>query len=296
MKKAQQIRDSLGSHMAASIGGLPSASSESAALGDSRFDGRVRDTSGCKIAVDRIERDPGQPRKDFDEEEMARLTDSIREFGQLQPCVVRWDANASVYRMIAGERRLRAVVRAGLRELRCVVWDEVGTMDTASVRELQTIENAIRVDVKPVEQAAAFRELMGLRGWTGKQLAERLHVHPATISKALALLGLDALTQARIDAGTLPASVGYELVQVADPVKRAGLAAAAMAGSVTRKEIRRSRKPKRARAKSKVLTWTTPGGWGVAATPPRGVTGDERDAAEELAALAEQLRGGRAAA
>src|SRR4051812_26063538 len=103
------------------------------------------------LRPDQIEPDPGQPRQDFDEEGLARLADSLRRYGMLHPIIVRQEQNR--YILVTGERRWRAAKMAGNLCVRAVLWKG------GDARSIQLIENLLREDLKPVEQARAFRAI-----------------------------------------------------------------------------------------------------------------------------------------
>jgi len=170
----------------------------------SKIVGRSRMPNAARLRLEVIDVDP-QHREEFDEESIARLSESIKEHGQLQPIRVRYEEGRGSYILIAGERRLRAMKLAGLEEADCVIAD--GTLTDKEILTQQIIENVQREDLKPVERANAFRDLMKQQGWDQKQLAEELRVSPGTVSNALKLLKLDEDTQAKVDAGEVKATV-----------------------------------------------------------------------------------------
>src|SRR5262249_33555180 len=141
------------------------------------FDGRRQLREACAIRIDRIVADPDQPRKEFDPEALARLAEALRSRGRLQPIRVRWDQGRGVYVVVVGERRWRAARLAGLESLVCVVAD--GDPSDAEILEDQLVENALRQDLKPVEQARAYRRLMERLGLTPQQLAGQPPHRPA---------------------------------------------------------------------------------------------------------------------
>lgn len=300
--KRERLLADLGENMAASIAGCPGQPppAADAAADGRRFAGRSRDAGTCRIEVGRIAPDPGQPRKTFDEGELTDLAASLRTFGQLQPCVVRWDGAAGTYILLAGERRWRAAKLAGLPALRCVVWEEAGgATDPAAVAEVQLVENAVRADVPPLEQAAAYRDLMGRRGWTAERLAARLSVNPGTVAKALALLRLDPETRDLVAAGAVSASAGYELAKVADEGERRRIAAAAAAGGLGRDAVAelaavaRGNRPAAGKGgRPAAARYTTPAGWAVTVAAPPGTA--PAAVAAELRALAAAVAGRKA--
>ena len=163
----------------------------------------------CSIQVDRVAPDPNQPRKEFEPESLRQLADSLKERGQLQPIRVRWDAAMERWVIIAGERRWRAAVHAGLPTITAVEATKPLTDD--EILEEQLIENCVREDLKPIEQARAYKALIDPRGISQRQLAEKLRIAQATVAKTLALLdapggdpGLRGRQRDRADRG-LPA-------------------------------------------------------------------------------------------
>ena len=142
---------------------------------------------------------PDQPRTEFDPEALERLAASLKARGQLQPIRVRWDDQADRYVVVVGERRWRAAALAGLESIACVVAS--GDATPEDLLEDQLVENALREDLRPIEQARAYRTLLAARGLTHRQLAERLQIGHASIARALALLDLPEPIQAEVEAG-----------------------------------------------------------------------------------------------
>jgi ParB family transcriptional regulator, chromosome partitioning protein len=218
-------------------------------------EGRKRLDNAAVIRVDRIIRDLNQPRTEFDPDALDRLAQSLRERGQLQPIRVRWDDAASRYVVVVGERRWRAAQLAGLETLACVV--VTGEPSPDDLLEDQLIENCLREDLKPIEQARAFKSLLATRNLSQRQLAERLQIGQATIAKALALLGLPETIQASVDAGEIGPDAAYQLTRIADPDEQAKLAREAAEGRLKRDELKeRSSTPRKSRggAKAKKIT------------------------------------------
>lgn len=145
---------------------------------------------------------PRQPRRHFDEAAVAELAASIVEIGVLQPLLVREVPGAPGLELIAGERRLRAARRAGLERIPVLVveTDETGSLERALV------ENIHRTDLNPLEEAAAYKQLLDEGGLTQEQLGERVGRNRVTITNALRLLELPPgikrlIVEARISAG-----------------------------------------------------------------------------------------------
>lgn len=144
---------------------------------------------------------PRQPRDVFDPEALAELVGSIREIGVLQPIVVRPHPTGDGYELIMGERRLRASKEAGLEVIPAIVRD---TDDTDLLRDA-LVENLHRSQLNPLEEAAAYQQLLDDFGITHEQLAERISRSRPQISNTLRLLRLPAPVQKRVAAGVLSA-------------------------------------------------------------------------------------------
>lgn len=175
-----------------------------------------------RIQVDQVIPDPTQPRKEFSEESIERLANSMRARGQLAPIRVRWSNNSGKWIVVCGERRWRAARAAGLETVDCCFDD--GEPSEAEVLELQMIENLLRDDLSPMDQARGFSALMELNGWNGKQVAESLHIPASTVSRALALLDLPQDIQQQVDAGEIAARSAYEISKIDDAETRRKLA------------------------------------------------------------------------
>jgi len=206
-----------------------------------RVQGLARDKRLNKVPTDRIVADPDQPRKEFEPGAIERLAESFKARGQLQPCTVYWDEGKGVYVLLIGERRWRAAVQAGMTDLLCIVLER--RPDPRERITLQLIENLLREDLAPVEQARAYQEMMRLNEWGTNQLARELHIPSSAVSQALSLLELPPPIQEKIDAGELAASVGYELSKIDDPAQQSELAVRVATEGLTREvtvaEVRR---------------------------------------------------------
>ncbi|MDR3638663.1 MAG: ParB/RepB/Spo0J family partition protein [Isosphaeraceae bacterium] len=239
MGKADNLLRAMGGTIteSASHRAAPAAMPATAAaptLAPDRLAGVTRSKTALEIPIAKIEPDPDQPREEFDEDALRRLADSIGTRGVLQPIRVRWEEGRGRYVIIVGERRWRASQMAGLAALPCVVDDRPAT--AGELLAVQMIENCLREDLKPVEQAKAFRALMDLNGWSGNQLAKELGVSQSGVVQTLALLELPAPVQSAVDNGELPASTAYEISKVEDPEAQAELAAWVSAKGLTRSE------------------------------------------------------------
>lgn len=163
------------------------------------------------LPVDGIAPNPQQPRTRFDDESLALLSESIAEVGVLQPIVVR--ETESGYVLVAGERRLRAAKRAGLNEIPAVVRsvdDEAGSLVDALIENLQ------REDLTPLEEAAAYQQMLDEFGMTHAAIAERVGRSRSAISNALRLLALPAGIQVLVESGALSAGHARALLGTDD--------------------------------------------------------------------------------
>lgn len=152
------------------------------------------------LPVYKIEPNPNQPRRDFDEEELQALADSIEHHGIVQPLTVR-QLPSGYYQIIAGERRWRAARLANLTEVPAVIMEA----DDKKVMELALIENLQRQDLNPVEEAYGFRDLMEEFGMTQEETAERVGKSRPAVANALRLLNLPIKVLDMVRSGTLSA-------------------------------------------------------------------------------------------
>lgn len=150
-----------------------------------------------EIPLERIGVNPNQPRKAFDQEALAELSASIKASGIIQPVVVRRRGDG--YELIAGERRWRAARMAGLDRVPAVVRDAT---DAQSL-ELALVENLLREDLNPMEEAEAYQSLLAQFGWTQEELGERVGRKQSTIANALRILRLPEAIQEDLRAGRL---------------------------------------------------------------------------------------------
>jgi ParB family transcriptional regulator, chromosome partitioning protein len=241
MKAADELKARLGANMRESMGPTgpkPAAPSSPAVLHgatDSKYQGASRLKDALAIEVGRLMPDPDQPRKEFDPAELDDLAASLKARGQLQPIRVRWEESAGRWLIIAGERRYRAALLAELPTLVCI--EAKGELDPDDILEDQLVENCLRSDLKPMEQARAFRTLIDRRGWSYRRLAESLHIAPASVVRALALLELPTALQDRVEGGELAPSVAYEVSKLEDSGDQTKVAARAVAENLSRAEV-----------------------------------------------------------
>ncbi|MGW9717362.1 ParB family transcriptional regulator, chromosome partitioning protein [Micrococcus aloeverae] len=166
-----------------------------------------------EIPVGDIHPNPRQPREVFDEDHMAELVTSIREVGILQPIVVREVDGPTPYELIMGERRWRATQKAGLDTIPAIVRQ---TPDQDLLRDA-LLENLHRSQLNPLEEAAAYQQLMEDFACTQEELSQRIGRSRPQISNTLRLLKLPPLVQRRVAAGTLSAGHARALLGLTDP-------------------------------------------------------------------------------
>ena len=169
----------------------------------------------AEIPVDAIRPNPRQPRQVFDDEELAELVHSIREIGVLQPIVVRScpsPDDSPRYELVMGERRWRATQEAGFATIPAIIRD---TADDDLLRDA-LLENLHRSQLNPLEEAAAYQQLLDDFGCTHEQLAGRLGRSRPQISNTIRLLRLPPLVQRRVAAGVLSAGHARALLGLED--------------------------------------------------------------------------------
>jgi ParB family transcriptional regulator, chromosome partitioning protein len=168
--------------------------------------------SVAEVPIDALVPNPKQPREVFDAEELEGLATSLRDVGMLQPLVVRPGADGG-FELIAGERRLRAARLAGMD----VVPVLVRHTEDADLLKEALVENIHRVQLNPLEEAAAYQQLLEEFGFTQEELATRLGRSRPAVTNALRLLSLPAGVQRRVAAGVLTAGHAKALLAIDDP-------------------------------------------------------------------------------
>ena len=211
--------------------------------------GRRRCQDVGSIEIDLVTPDAEQPRKDFSRESIARLAESLRTQGQLQPIHVRWSDKQAKWIIVSGERRWRAAKLAGLATIDCIFQER--DLQQAQTLEQQLVENLMREDLLPIEQAQAYQRLMQLKQWNGKQVAEALHIPASAVSRSLALLDLPPEVQQRVSSGELAARSAYELSKLPDARSQKAVADQVVGSKLTHQQTARAVQRKRGRARPK---------------------------------------------
>jgi ParB family chromosome partitioning protein len=182
----------------------------------------------AEVDVAKIRPNPRQPREVFDEEAMAELVHSVKEIGLLQPVVVR-PVEDDQYELIMGERRWRATREAGLAAIPAIVRE---TGDDDLLRDA-LLENLHRSQLNPLEEAAAYQQLLDDFGCTHEELAGRIGRSRPQISNTLRLLRLSPAVQRRVAAGVLSAGHARALLGVEDPEAQDRLAGRVVAEGIS---------------------------------------------------------------
>lgn len=207
-------------------------------------DNSTDESSAVEIRLAELEPNRDQPRKDFDEETLAELADSIAKHGLLQPILVR-PLPTGGYQIIAGERRWRASRMAGLTTVPVVIRD----MNDHEAMEAALIENLQREDLNPVEEALGYRALIEEYGLTQEETAARVGKSRPTIANAIRLLGLEVDELALVRSGDISAGHARALLSISDTQKRKKGVELAKSGASVRELERLAREDKPAKPK-----------------------------------------------
>lgn len=171
----------------------------------------LSDGGSVMLPIGDIEPDRGQPRTKFSEEALCELEASIREFGVLQPLLVRPMSDGS-YKIVAGERRWRAARRAELTEVPVII----KSLTDAEAAAIALIENLQREDLNPIEEAAGIKKLIEEYGYTQEEAAEKLSKSRPAIANALRLLALPSEVSKLVEEGKLSAGHARALLGLED--------------------------------------------------------------------------------
>jgi len=170
--------------------------------------------STIELPVDAIMPNPKQPRKDFDDKALRDLSESLRQSGLLQPVVVRRVGEG--YQLVVGERRWRAAKMAGIERIPAVVRE---ASDAQSL-ELALVENLLREDLNPMEEAEAYQRLLAEFAWTQEDLAQRVARDRSSIANCLRLLKLPDVIQADLRSGRLTMGHARALLSLDSPAEQ----------------------------------------------------------------------------
>lgn len=190
--------------------------------------------NGTVLRLTEIEPNRNQPRKEFDEQALSELADSIREHGIIQPLLVR-PLETGGYQLVAGERRWRAARMVGLTEVPVVIKE----MTETEVMELALIENLQRQDLNPLEEAAGYRELMTTYGLTQDQVAKRVGKSRSAVANCLRLLTVPEEIQPFLRSGQLSAGHVKALAGMSDREEMVRIAKSAADKGLSVREVER---------------------------------------------------------
>jgi ParB family transcriptional regulator, chromosome partitioning protein len=173
-------------------------------------DTNLENNTVMKIEMNLIKANENQPRKNFDEEKIEQLAESIKEHGIVQPIVLKKDGNT--YTIVAGERRWRASKSIGLKEIPAVVME----LTDKQVLEISLIENIQREDLNPIEEAIAYKKLIDEFDLTQEVLSKRIGKSRTAVTNCLRLLNLDERVQDYLIDGVISEGHGRTLLAVPD--------------------------------------------------------------------------------
>lgn len=171
----------------------------------------------ARLEIGQIQQNPYQPRKQFDDDELLQLAESIKEHGILQPLVVR--ANGEQFQLIAGERRLKAAQLAGLTQVPVHLVE----FNDQQVFEAALAENIQRSDLNPIEKAQGFKEYLDRFKMNHEQLAAKLGIDRSSVSNLLGLLNLVADVQSAVRLGQISLGHAKVLKGITDPARQSAL-------------------------------------------------------------------------
>lgn len=169
------------------------------------------DNNTLSISINKIKSDKDQPRKAFDSEKIAELTESIKTHGIIQPLILRKLDNDQ-YIIVAGERRWRAAKIAGLKEVPAIIMD----LTESEILEISLIENIQRQDLNPIEEAMAYKKLLNDFKMTHEELSKRIGKSRTSITNTMRLINLDDRVQQYIIEGVISEGHGRALLGIKD--------------------------------------------------------------------------------
>ena len=212
---------------------------------------RAEESTGNRVmmvAVEKIDRNPEQPRQDFSEAELQDLAQSNREHGILQPLLVTKDMDR--YTLIAGERRLRASKRAGLKEVPCLV--HVPVTDKEQL-ELAIIENVQREDLSVLEQAIAYKKLHDEFNMTHEEIAKAVGKERPSITNIIRILDLPDEMQKALKEGKMNFGQARSLLAVTEPERQKEAFQKMLEGKMSSKALERVQQKTNVQAHQRVI-------------------------------------------
>ncbi len=209
---------------------------------------KTEDNGVNMLRTSLIEPDRKQPRKNFDEDAIDQLSQSLQQHGMLQPIIVR--KNGDSYVIVAGERRWRAAMKAGIKEVPAIVRE----LDDLQCAQFALIENLQRESLDPIEEAAGYKRLSKEFSMTQEQIAERVSKPRSVVANSLRLLELPESVQKMLSNGDISVGHAKVLAGVADKEKCAAMAQRAAEEKLTVRALEamlaaESKEPKKPQAK-----------------------------------------------
>lgn len=244
-------RTGLGKGLGALIGDVGTEKETSVEKARPRAAERKKEEPGKEIflKISSIEPNQTQPRKNFDEEQMRELADSIKQYGVLQPLLVQ--KNGDFYEIIAGERRWRAAKMAGLKEVPVVIRE----YDRQQKMEIALIENVQREDLNPIEEAMAYQRLMEEFHLKQEEIAARVSKNRTTITNSMRLLKLHKTVQEMVARGEISSGHARALLTLEEPDMQLKVANRIITENLSVREVERLvktlGKPKKEKVKEK---------------------------------------------
>ena len=187
------------------------------------------------IPIGQIGRNPFQPRREFNSEELGELQESLNSSGLLQPITVRRRPGKDGFELIAGERRLRAAMKLGWKEIPAIIKD----IDDKTVLTLALVENLQRTDLNPIEEGEGYHRLSHEFGLTQQQIAETVGKDRTTIANMLRVLQLPEVVRKLLQDGQLTMGHAKVLLGLEDPAMIANLAREIVTEGLTVREVER---------------------------------------------------------
>lgn len=182
----------------------------SALIPNDNIEENINEKEVTSISINLIKPDKKQPRKNFDEQKILELSQSIKEHGVIQPIILRKEEGS--YIIVAGERRWRAAKNIGLKEIPAVVKE----LSTQQVLEISLIENIVREDLNPIEEAIAYKKLIDEFNLTQEEISKRISKSRSSIANCMRLLNLDNRVQEYIIDKVISEGHGRALLGIQD--------------------------------------------------------------------------------
>lgn len=191
------------------------------------------ETGSLLIPINKIKSNSDQPRKDFDNEKIVELAESIKHHGIIQPLILQKDG--SNYMIVAGERRWRAAKIAGIKEVPAIIMD----LTQKEILEISLIENIQREDLNPIEEAIAYKKLLSDFDITQDELSKRMGKSRTAITNVMRLINLDSRVQEYLIEGVLSEGHGRTLLGVKDNELQYELAQKVIDDGISVRELER---------------------------------------------------------